>query len=455
MNRMEAAQQEAAQLPRMPQRKLDNIPGDYGWPLLGETVPFLRDYHKLVTDRARQYGLVFKGSVLFQRGVTLLGPDANEFVLKDPEHAFSSRAAWNPILEKLFTDGLMLRDFADHKFHRRIMQQAFKKPALASYLDRMNHHIGTEIQDWPAGTEMKFLEHIKTLLLDVGAQIFFGLEMGPESDRVNQSFIDTTEASLAVVRLEIPGLLWHRGMKGRRYLEDFVTGLIPQKRNSDTPDFFSELCKAADEEGGLTDRDVMNHMIFLLFAAHDTTTSTLCSIIYMLAKHPEWQEILVEEMKGLGKTALDYDDLGKLEKTGWVFRETLRMRPPLTTFPRRTVKEVEYQGYLLPKNTLVNISTLYTHYMEEYWSQPLRFDPERFSDERAEHKKHFYQWVPFGGGHHKCLGLNFAELQTKTFLYHFLQRYRVRAKEDYELPTQQVPLIMPKDGLPVTIEKRV
>ncbi|PNE02418.1 cytochrome P450 [Alcanivorax sp. MD8A] len=454
MNRMEAAQQEAAQLPRMPQRKLDNIPGDYGWPLLGATVPFLKDYHKLVTERAEKYGLVSKGSVLFQRGVTLLGPDANEFVLKDPEHAFSSRAAWNPILEKLFTDGLMLRDFADHKFHRRIMQQAFKKPALASYLDRMNQHIGTEIQDWPAGTELKFLEHIKTLLLDVGAQIFFGLEMGPESDKVNQSFIDTTEASLAVVRLKIPGLLWHRGMKGRRYLEDFVTGLIPQKRNSDTPDFFSELCKAADEEGGLTDRDVMNHMIFLLFAAHDTTTSTLCSIIYMLAKHPEWQEILVEEMKGLGKTALDYDDLGKLEKTGWVFRETLRMRPPLTTFPRRTVKEVEYQGYVLPKNTLVNISTLYTHYMEEYWSQPLRFDPERFSDDRAEHKKHFYQWVPFGGGHHKCLGLNFAELQTKTFLFHFLQRYRVSVKEGYELPTQQVPLIMPKDGLPVTIEKR-
>lgn len=454
MNRMEAAQQEAAQLPRMPQRKLDNIPGDYGWPLLGATVPFLKDYHKLVTERAEKYGLVSKGSVLFQRGVTLLGPDANEFVLKDPEHAFSSRAAWNPILEKLFTDGLMLRDFADHKFHRRIMQQAFKKPALASYLDRMNQHIGTEIQDWPAGTELKFLEHIKTLLLDVGAQIFFGLEMGPESDKVNQSFIDTTEASLAVVRLKIPGLLWHRGMKGRRYLEDFVTGLIPQKRNSDTPDFFSELCKAADEEGGLTDRDVMNHMIFLLFAAHDTTTSTLCSIIYMLAKHPEWQEILVEEMKGLGKTALDYDDLGKLEKTGWVFRETLRMRPPLTTFPRRTVKEVEYQGYVLPKNTLVNISTLYTHYMEEYWSQPLRFDPERFSDDRAEHKKHFYQWVPFGGGHHKCLGLNFAELQTKTFLFHFLQRYQVSVKEGYELPTQQVPLIMPKDGLPVTIEKR-
>ena len=95
---METAQQDAARLPRLPQRKLDNIPGDYGTPLLGDTIPFLKDYHKLVTRRAEKYGLVSKGSVLFQRGVTLLGPEANEFVLKDPEHVFSSRAAWNPFL---------------------------------------------------------------------------------------------------------------------------------------------------------------------------------------------------------------------------------------------------------------------------------------------------------------------------------------------------------------------
>ncbi|EKF75518.1 cytochrome P450 [Alcanivorax hongdengensis A-11-3] len=454
MSSMETAQQEATQLPRMPQRRLEGIPGDYGWPLLGHTIPFLKDYHQLVTEQASKYGLVFKGSVLFQRGVTLLGPDANEFVLRDTDHVFSSRAAWNPILEKLFTDGLMLRDFADHKFHRRIMQQAFKKPALASYLDRMNQHIADQIQPWQTGETLSFFDHIKSLLLDVGAQIFFGLDMGPEADKVNQSFIDTTDASLAVLRLPIPGTLWHRGMAGRRYLEKFVTDLIPQKRASDTPDFFSELCKAADEEGGLTDRDVMNHMIFLLFAAHDTTTSTLCSIIYMLARHTEWQETLAEEMASLGKDALDYDDLGKLEKTGWVFRETLRMRPPLTTFPRRTVKDVTWQGYTLPKNTLVNVSTLFTHYMEEYWSQPHTFDPERFSDERAEHKKHFYQWVPFGGGHHKCLGLNFAELQTKTFLFHFLKRYRVKVKAGYEMPVQLVPLAMPKDGLPVELERR-
>ncbi|HAB07501.1 MAG TPA: cytochrome P450, partial [Alcanivorax sp.] len=103
-------------------------------------------------------------------------------VLRDKEHVFSSRAAWNPILERLFTDGLMLRDFADHKFHRRIMQQAFKKPALASYIDRMGPSVENGLKAWPTGETFTFFDRIKALLLDVGAQIFFGLRMGPEAD---------------------------------------------------------------------------------------------------------------------------------------------------------------------------------------------------------------------------------------------------------------------------------
>lgn len=450
MGSMDSAQERAAQLPKMPQRDLSHIPGDYGLPLLGHTLAFLRDYHGLVHSKAERYGLVYRGSVLFQRGVTLLGPDANEFVLRDKEHVFSSRAAWNPILERLFTDGLMLRDFADHKFHRRIMQQAFKKPALASYIDRMGPSVESGLKAWPTGETFTFFDRIKALLLDVGAQIFFGLRMGPEADKVNQSFIDAADASLAVLRLPIPGTLWYRGLRGRRYLEQFVAGLIPEKRQADTPDFFSELCKAAEEEGGLSDQDVTNHMIFLLFAAHDTTTSTLCSIVYALAKHPEWQQRLREEYQSLGTASLSYDDLSKLEDTKLVFKEALRMYPPVPAIPRRTVKDMELFGYHIPKNTSVGLSPLFTHYMEEYWSNPTQFDPERFSKARAEDKKHFFQWIPFGGGAHKCLGLNFAEVQTKLFLFHLLTRYNISVKAGYEMPRSWVPLIFPADGLPVT-----
>lgn len=456
MSSMQAAEEKAARMPRMPRRKLDHIPGDYGKPVIGDTFHFLRDFQGLMEEKVAKYGPVFKGSILFQHGITLIGPDANEFVLRDRDHIFSSRLAWNPLLEKLFTDGLMLRDFANHKYHRRIMQQAFKKNALAGYMERMNPHIAEGIQQWPEGEQFSFFDSIKSLLLNMGAGIFLGLEMGPEARKVNEAFVAEVDASLAVLRLPIPGTTWHKGMKGRRFLEQFMKDLIPEKRQSSDQDFFTELCQAADEETDtqLTDQDVVNHMIFLLFAAHDTTTSTLSSIIYALAKNPEWQEALAQEAESLGKDELDYDDLQKLEKTTWVFKEALRMHPPLPTIPRRTIEATEWQGYRIPENTLVNVVPLHTHYMSEYWSNPYSFDPERFSSERAEDKGHHFQWIPFGGGHHKCLGINFAEIQSKTFLFHFLREYRISVKPGYEMQYQQVPLAVPKDGLPITIEKR-
>lgn len=453
MNTMQEAYKKAEQLPLLAQRKLNHIPGDYGWPIFGNTFRFINDLQGLVEEGAADYGDVMRGSVLFQRGVTLLGPEANEFVLKDQDHVFSSRAAWNPVLEKLFRNGLMLRDFSDHKFHRRILQQAFKKPALSSYLESMNPHIAEGIQHWPRDETFSFFEAIKSLLLDVGASIFFGLKMGPEAKQVNQAFVAEVDASLAVLRLMIPGTTWYKGIKGRRFLEQFVTDLIPRRRQGNGADFFSQLCRAAAEEEGptLSDDDIMNHMIFLLFAAHDTTTSTLSSIIYALAKNPDWQQRLRDEYEALGKQALDYDDLGKLEQTTWVFKEALRLHPPLPVIPRRTIEDTEWKGYRLPRNTMVSVIPLHTHYMEEYWSNPYQFDPERFSPERAEDKKHFYQWIPFGGGHHKCVGLNFAELQTKVFLFHFLRNFEVLVKPGYEMAYQQVPLAVPKDGLPVCI----
>jgi len=455
VNTMQSAQQKAAKLPFLPQRNLSHIPGSYGWPLFGQTFEFLRDFQGLVNRTAAECGPVSKGSIFFQRGITLLGPEANEFLLRDQAHTFSSHAAWNPLLGKLFTNGLMLRDFSDHKLHRRLLQQAFKKPALTSYMESMNPHIASSLKSWPLGKEFKFFDAVKSLLLDVGAGTFLGLEMGAEAQQVNQAFVAEVDASMAVLRLEIPGTTWRRGMQGRRFLEKFMTDLIPQKRTGNGNDFFSELCRAVDEEGELTlnDEDIMNHMIFLLFAAHDTTTSTLSSIIHALAKNPQWQERLRAEFDSLSKDHLDYEDLAKLEETTWVFKESLRMYPPLPTIPRRAIDDIEFNGYKIPKNTLVSIVPLHTHYMEEYWSNPNTFDPERFSAERAEDKKHFYQWVPFGGGHHKCIGLNFAELQTKIFLFHFLRTYKVSVPAGYTAPYQMVPLAVPKDGLPVTITR--
>ena len=450
---MATAAEITATLPKKPTNKVSHIPGDNGPPVVGYTFQFLKDFHGLVNKMAARYGEVFRYRAIMQDVITLLGPDANEFLLKDSDHNFSSKLAWDVVLEELFPNGLMLRDFDNHKLHRKILQGAFKKNVMEGYVERMSQLFDVALPHWKTNQEIHFFDNIKKLLLDSGAQLFLGVKMGREAEKVNEAFIAAVDASLAVVRVPIPGNTWWKGLRGRRYLEKFIGNLVAQKRASNGNDFFTQICNAKGDDGEvLNDREVIDHMIFLLFAAHDTTTSTLTSIVYRLAKHPQWQQKLRDEFNSIGVEHLNYDDLEKMEQTSLVFREVLRMHPPLPTIPRRAIRDIEFKGYKIPKNAAVGVVPLHTHYMPEYWTNPYKFDPERFTPERAEHKKHFYQWVPFGGGHHKCLGLNFAEIQSKVFLYHFLRRFEVSVKPGYEMPFQIVPLAVPKDGFPCTLK---
>ena len=443
-------------MPRRPSGDLKHIPGDDGaLPVLGDTVRFLTDYLGMSMEKYQRYGRIFRNRAMLQHTVALVGPEANELVLKDSERLFSSKKAWDPFLDRLFPNGLMLMDFADHKVNRRILQGAFKKDVLASYVDTMNGMIGQRLSQQTVEETLSFQALAKSMLLDVAAQVFMGVAIGDEAQRLNRAFVHAMEASLAVVKLPIPGTTWKKGLDGRRVLEQFVEKHIASKRQSPGPDFFSQFCQARDEDGNmLSDEAVRDHVIFLLFAAHDTTTSTLCSMIYLLAKHPEWQDRLWNEMQALDTDAPDFDQLAELPLSQYAMQETLRMYPPVPVIPRRTVRETEIFGYRIPANTSVGVSPLMTHYLEERWTEPRKFDPERFAPERAEHKRHFYQWLPFGGGSHKCIGLNFAEIQVKIVLFHLLKHFRIEVAPDYVMPYNPVPISFPTDGLPVRFRRR-
>lgn len=438
---------------RMPEPAITHIPGDSGWPVFGDTFEFLRDYKGLTERKYHRYGPVFRTYGMFQHTIVLLGPDANQAVLRDQAENFSSKLAWDPLLDRIFPNGLMLMDGDIHKYNRKLLQTAFKKSAIEGYLQRMNPHLAQGVAQWPQRRSFAFYEHIKRLLLDVAAEVFLGVDMGEDAARINQSFVHAVDASVAVVRLPVFNNRWHKGIKGRRFLEQFIGRHIDAKRAGAGRDFFTHICQVKDDDGHEFARQaIVDHMIFLLFAAHDTTTSTLCSIIYSLAQNPQWQQRLRDEYRALGKDSLDYDDLARLESTEWVFREALRLYPPLPTIPRRCLRDTEILGHRIPRNAGVGISPLFTHYMPEFWSNPQRFDPERFAPARAEDKRHFFQFVPFGGGHHKCLGLNFAEVQSKLFLFHLLRRYRVGVAPGYAMQYSRVPMSLPTDGLPITLE---
>ncbi len=435
-------------------RKLDHLPGDYGMPVFGRTFKALRDPLNNIRSLYDTYGPVCRTSVFFQKSVDLFGPEANEFVLRDRERNFSSRYGWDKALGRLFPRGLMLRDFDDHRFHRRIMQEAFRKEALAGYVDMMNPEIDSGIAGWADEGELHFYPAIKKLTLDMAARVFMGLKLGPEAEKLNQAFMDAVQASVSVIRYPLPGTQMWRGVRGRETLCLWFSSMIEQKRASDDGDFFARICRAQTEDGEkFSDDEIIDHMNFLMMAAHDTTTSASTTLIYYLAKHPEWQERLRDEARTLGKPFAEHGDMDHFRETGWAFREAMRIFPPVVVVPRRTVRECEFAGHTIPANTNVAIFPGFVHRMPEWWQHPEKFDPARFSPERAEDKQHPFLYVPFGGGPHTCIGMHFAELQVKAIMHQFLLRYRVSVARDYYMPVQALPIPKPSDGLPLNIER--
>ncbi|MEX0300320.1 MAG: cytochrome P450 [Kordiimonas sp.] len=434
---------------------LNDIPGENGWPLIGHTFEMLKDPEAFSHRMQAKYGPIYRANVFFRKSVTMYGADANEFVLMDKEKCLSSELGWAPYLKRLFPRGLMLLDFDEHRAHRHIMATAFKTGPMKGYLERLNEAMPERIKAWGDKGSFKFYPAIKQLSLDMATTVFLGLQPGEESKRVNKALTDMVSASVGVVRVPLPGTLMGKGVKGRKFMMAYLDSQIAKRRQSEGTDIFTQLCQAEGEDGSqFTNQEIVDHMIFLWMAAHDTITSSMTTLVYELGRNREWQTKLRDEIKGLGLNdgRIPYELLNKLQLTEYAFKEALRLNPPVPAMPRKTTKEVEFNGHKLPKDTIVSISTVGTHRSDKLWPNPKEFDPMRFSPEGGVKDRHRFAWIPFGGGAHMCIGLHFAYMQAKVIITHLLPHYDIELPQGYKTKFQILPLIKPVDGLPITLK---
>jgi len=442
---------------RAGQHLKQTLPGEKGLPVLGHSLDFLYRPVETALRFEGKHGPVFWLSIFGMTAVVMVGPEANKRVLLDREKAFSNARGWDFFIGQFFKRGIMLLDFEEHRFHRGIMQAAFKKQALMQYVDRMNPVIEWSLNSWCEGHSRKnflVLPHIKQMTLNIATEVFMGERLGPEADAINKAFVDCVLAGTALIRYPVPGGRWHKGLKARKKLEGFFSSRVAERRRNPGPDLFSQLCLAEDENGQrFSDADVVNHMIFLMMAAHDTSTLTLSAMFYYLAKNPQWQQTLREEALALEKDAAAYADLDQFTGIEKVMKEALRLMPPVHGIPRRTVKQVEFNGVTIPEDTFIIVSPFVTHHMEKHWPNAEQFDPQRFASSVDKSQQHPYQYVPFGGGAHKCIGLHFAELQIKTIMHQVLLKYRWEVPRHYTMPINFTTLPNPADGLPVKLTR--
>lgn len=443
----------SARTPR-PSRALAHTraPGEAGLPLVGHTLGFLFSSQATMDRLREQHGPDFRMQVLGNPVFIVGHPATAREVLLDREKNFSNELGWGPAIGQLFPRGLMLLDFEEHRRDRRIMQTAFRTEAMRGYTAMMHAPIHEAIARWPR--TLKLYPQLKRLTLDMACRIFLGVHVDRSSARLNRAFMDVVAASIAVIKREVPGLSFARGMRGRRFLERFFQKRVPERRANPGVDLFSELCKAKSEEGErFDDSAIADHMIFLLMAAHDTTTSSLSSVVHCLLENPEWQERAREEVRARGGAQLTWDDRERLPVLDRIFDEAVRLYPPAPYIARRSLRECTLAGVAVPANTAMAVSSLVTHRLPEFWKEPARFDPDRFVPPRAEHSAHSHLYYPFGSGAHVCIGMHFARVQIKAILCELLGRYRIRAPGP--VPKNRlvaVPIAHPRDGLPVILE---
>ena len=405
--------------------------------------------------RQEKYGDLFKMRFLGDDVICIMGQNSTKHFLVKNGDALSSEAGWEHSAGNFFPNGLMLLDGERHKIHRNIMREAFTKQAIEGYIPMMEEIAERFVENLKGTALIWAFEEIKTLTLEMAMKMFFGLERSPVLDQVNQAFTDVV-AGATSIPINLPWTVYGKGKRSRAYLEQFFRELIPQTRKQPGKDLLSILVSATDEEGNrLTDEEIIDHSIFLLMAAHDTTASTLTSMFYFAGKHPEWQGRMRKEVDLFPSyLGMDLTNMQHFENIGLVMKETMRMIPAVMVIPRVATEDIPFGDYVITKGQRMNIAVRNNHYDPQVFDQPDTFDPERFAKPREEDRQCPFHYSPFGAGKHYCLGYSVAEVQVKIVMRAFLKEFDWELEPGYKLKLKDVPIPHPKDALPVILKVR-
>jgi cytochrome P450 len=351
---------------------------------------------------------------------------------------------------------------------RRLIQQGFHKNQLELMMAGMR-----EVMEESMNGEEKNFQQGEVNIHQVFNKITFRMVMRSlfstslkeyELDRISHTISEIQE--FLVKQVVQPYLNpWFKiaGVSGRydkmRYEADkIIYDYIKIRRNEARPpsDLLQILLdsKYSESGEGMDDLQVLAESVQLMVAGHETTSTALSWILYLLCRHPDSLEKIRDEIsREIGDSALQFSDIPKFVYTTQVIDESLRLYPPFWMVDRVAVEDDHLNGLDIPKRTTVIVLIYGVHHSSEYWENPEEFIPERFSVEnRKNHAP--YTHLPFGAGPKGCIGGNYAMMQMILILVSLLKRYNFELAEDKNIDIQSMLILRPKDGIKMRLTKR-
>lgn len=399
-------------------RDLQGIGGSRGLPIVGAMPLILSDPAGFFARLQRRHGPLYRFHALGQWHVHAVGPEAHERILFDQEGCFSAKLGWGPLVEPLLPGAVLIQDGAEHRRRRRVLGEAFKAAELQGYQTIFDQDVRRHLDCWDGPTDI--FREAKRLSFDIAASTFMGLPLGTDSQRALKWFGQVAGGLLATSYNPWLSVARLRGLAAKAHLEKMLGKLVRDRRRAPGTDFLSRLSAQLDEDGdALPEQEVLDALIFLLIAAHDTMSSALTSCLWFLASQPEWASRLRDELRHTGIDSGAEAGLARLPLMTMFFKEAVRLNPPAPVVWRRTLREVSLYGRRIPAGTMVGANLSISHRLPDVWPDPTRFDPSRFTPD-AEAGRDRFAYAPFGAGIHKCLGMHFAQQHAKTVMAHAL-----------------------------------
>jgi retinoid hydroxylase len=438
-------------------KSVDEIPGSLGLPIVGNIIEFFRDRELLYWKLYWQHGKIHKTSILGNKYVLLIGPEANRLGLKDNAENLSTRLGWKLLQPVLSDDMILLQDGDKHRTSRKLILPIFHQQAIASYFETMKILVESAVADWGTKKTINLDDELRKLTLTVAVRIFLGSEKTAEIEQVRDWFNTLMEKNNAtLVKWDLPFTNYGQGQRARQKIVEYIRKVIRERQElgelDQAPDVLGLLLHTTDEDGQkFTETQVINQGIGLLFAAHETTASLMSWLLFELGNHPEWQGKLRQEyLTVVGEGQIEVSHLRQLLQMSSVLKEGERLYPPVGFIPRGVLQDIEFGGYRIPAGWTIILSPLFTHRLPEIYAEPDLFDPDRFAPPRAEDSQDPYALIGFGAGIHSCIGVEFAKMEMKLILGILLSQYHVVSAPlpaGTEYPVRRVVETQPKLSL--------
>lgn len=385
-------------------------------------------------------------------------------ILLEDYESFPKTPVERRVLSPLLGNGLLVSGGAEWKWQRQTTAPIFRQAEVLRYTPAMNAAADTVIQAWrksPPST----VQPIDTQMSDASYAVISDTMLagsdGPAFDRADLGHVRYSWP-LTYALVGLPDWLWypHRRRKelAERRMREAILRLVQSRRANPgaREDVLSLLLRAKEPGTGrpMSDTELVDVLLTLLVAGHETTAKALAWTLYLIARSPRWERRILDEVRALaGDGPIGREHFDRLEVTSMVLKESMRVYPPVPTLTRIAKKDLELDGFKVAGGSLIFIPIYAVHRHRQLWEDPDRFDPERFAPQR-ESAYSRYQYLPFGAGPRICIGSSFAMAESIVMLAAFVRAARFEVPPGFcPLPVSRVTL-WSDSGMPLKVSMR-